>query len=214
MKPRLVIVMLLVLALAVPASMPAQGSKAEQEVRTVMAELEQSNLKGGAEAASRLEKLLADDFIRIPPNGTALTKADVLDGWRTGKIKVASLVVSDIKVRIYGHTAIVTGIETSKAAMMGANYLGKTRLTRIFVKRASKWECVLFQSTTIAEPAKQAEVSATQTTNQLVGTYRLISYQRTIVATGETEDIFGKVPHGYITYGRDGRMMVLLNTTS
>jgi hypothetical protein len=49
-----------------------------------------------------------------------------------------------------------------------------------------------------------------QTTNQLAGTYRLISYQRTIVATGETEDIFGKAPQGYITYGRDGRMMVLL----
>jgi hypothetical protein len=33
-----------------------------------------------------------------------------------------------------GRTAVVTGIETSKAAMMGANYLGKTRLTRLFVK--------------------------------------------------------------------------------
>jgi hypothetical protein len=33
-----------------------------------------------------------------------------------------------------GRTGMVTGIETSKAAMMGANYLGKTRLTRLFVK--------------------------------------------------------------------------------
>jgi hypothetical protein len=48
-----------------------------------------------------------------------------------------------------------------------------------------------------------------QTTNQLVGTYRLISFTRTVVATGETTDIFGKAPQGYITYGRDGRMMVL-----
>jgi len=155
MKLRLVIVMLMVLALGVPVPMLAQGSKAEQEVRAVMAELEQANLKGGAEAASRLEKLLADDFTRIPPNGTALTKAEIMDGWRTGKIKVAALENSDIKIRVYGHTAIVTGIETSKAAMMGANYLGKTRFTRIFVKRGGRWQCVLFQSTTIAEPAKQ-----------------------------------------------------------
>jgi len=124
MNPRFVIVMLLVLALAVPASMLAQqNSKAEKEIRTVMAELEQANLKGGAEAAALLDKLIADDFTRIPPNGTALTKAEIMDGWRSGKIKVASLEVSDIKVRIYGHTAVVTGIETSKAAMMGANYL-------------------------------------------------------------------------------------------
>jgi hypothetical protein len=156
MKTRFVIVLLMILALTVPASMVAQqNSKAEKEIRAVMAELEQANLKGGAEAAALLDKLIADDFIRISPNGTALTKAVIMDGWTSGKIKVASLEVLDIKVRIYGHTAIVTGIETSKAAMMGANYLGKTRLTRIFVKRGGKWECVLFQSTTIAEPAKQ-----------------------------------------------------------
>jgi hypothetical protein len=49
-----------------------------------------------------------------------------------------------------------------------------------------------------------------QTTNQLAGTYRLISFQRTVVATGETTEPLGKAPKGYIIFGRDGRMMVLL----
>ena len=53
------------------------------------------------------------------------------------------------------------------------------------------------------------QVVAAQIRNQLVGTYRLISYKRTVVATGVTTDIFGTVPQGYIIYGRDGRMMVL-----
>jgi hypothetical protein len=48
-----------------------------------------------------------------------------------------------------------------------------------------------------------------QAINQLAGTYRLISYQRTVVATGETTDMFGKAPQGYIIYGHDGRMMIL-----
>jgi len=48
-----------------------------------------------------------------------------------------------------------------------------------------------------------------QAINQLAGTYRLVSYQRTVVATGETTDMFGKAPQGYIIYGRDGRMMIL-----
>ena len=51
--------------------------------------------------------------------------------------------------------------------------------------------------------------SVVQTPIQLVGTYRLISYTRTVVATGETTDMFGKAPQGYIIYGRDGRMMIL-----
>jgi len=49
-----------------------------------------------------------------------------------------------------------------------------------------------------------------QTTNQLAGTYRLTSVKRTVVATGETTEPLGKSPQGYIMYGRDGRMMLLM----
>jgi hypothetical protein len=57
MKPRIMIAVLLVVALAVPASMLAQGSsKAEQEVRTVLDQSDQANLKGGAEAAATFDK--------------------------------------------------------------------------------------------------------------------------------------------------------------
>jgi len=51
--------------------------------------------------------------------------------------------------------------------------------------------------------------SAAQPPNQLVGTYRLVSVQQTVTATGETRDMYGKTPQGYIVYGPDGRMMVL-----
>jgi hypothetical protein len=44
----------------------------------------------------------------------------------------------------------------------------------------------------------------------VIGTYRLVSSERMIVATGETEDSFGSNPSGFITYGRDGRMMVII----
>jgi len=44
---------------------------------------------------------------------------------------------------------------------------------------------------------------------QMYGTWRLVSFKRTILATGETTDIFGKSPHGFINYGRDGRMLPL-----
>ena len=47
----------------------------------------------------------------------------------------------------------------------------------------------------------------------VVGTYRLVSSQRVIVATGETEDSYGSNPNGFITYGSDGRMMVLIVRT-
>ena len=42
------------------------------------------------------------------------------------------------------------------------------------------------------------------------GTYKLVSATRTVVATGETKDAYGKNPKGYIMYGQDGRMLVLV----
>jgi hypothetical protein len=51
--------------------------------------------------------------------------------------------------------------------------------------------------------------SQAQATNQLAGTYRLVSLKLTLSSTGETIDVMGKAPKGYIIYGRDGRMMVL-----
>jgi len=44
----------------------------------------------------------------------------------------------------------------------------------------------------------------------VIGTYRLVSSERVIVASGETADSFGSNPSGFITYGRDGRMMVII----
>ena len=46
--------------------------------------------------------------------------------------------------------------------------------------------------------------------DELPGTYKLVSSTRTIVETGQVEDSYGKHPSGYIMYGTDGRMLVLI----
>jgi hypothetical protein len=45
---------------------------------------------------------------------------------------------------------------------------------------------------------------------KLWGTWRLVSFTRTYTETGQTADAFGKEPQGFIGYGRDGRMTVLI----
>ena len=44
----------------------------------------------------------------------------------------------------------------------------------------------------------------------LEGTWKLVSSKRTNTATNTTTDSFGPNPLGYIMYGKDGRMMVLM----
>ena len=46
--------------------------------------------------------------------------------------------------------------------------------------------------------------------DDIAGTYRLISANRVILATGDSEDSYGKNPIGFITYDRDGRMMGMI----
>lgn len=44
----------------------------------------------------------------------------------------------------------------------------------------------------------------------LVGTWRMVSWQSEDVATGKRVDVFGPDPIGYLSYGADGRMIVLV----
>jgi ketosteroid isomerase-like protein len=155
MKPRFVIVMLVILALAIPATMLAQQSKAEQEVRAALEEFRQANLKGGAEGAAILDKYLSDDFTMILGNGAAFSKPEVLDCWRSGRCKSESYDLSDVKIRLYGKTAVVTGILKHKGESVGGGAQGAAaRSARVLVKRGGVWQSVLLQNTRIAEPAK------------------------------------------------------------
>jgi Lipocalin-like domain len=46
--------------------------------------------------------------------------------------------------------------------------------------------------------------------DQLLGTWRLVSWVRHLTETGETIEPFGKTPSGFLSYGRDGRMLGLM----
>jgi hypothetical protein len=44
----------------------------------------------------------------------------------------------------------------------------------------------------------------------LFGSWRLVSWKRELVATGEQQDALGPNPSGYITYSENGRVTVLI----
>jgi len=51
--------------------------------------------------------------------------------------------------------------------------------------------------------------SAAPAASPLLGTWRLLSYVREVLASGEVSDVYGKHPHGYLNYGADGRMIAI-----
>ncbi len=62
----------------------------------------------------------------------------------------------------------------------------------------------------LALSSSAAGLSPTPANEELVGTWRLVRFTRTIVATGEAQETFGKAPSGLIQFGSDGRMMMFV----
>jgi Lipocalin-like domain len=56
--------------------------------------------------------------------------------------------------------------------------------------------------------AKAGQTASDQ--QQILGTWKLVSYVREEVASGAKSDVMGAHPCGYINYGPDGRMIVII----
>lgn len=95
---------------------------------------------------SQMDHLLADDYIGISANGTVETKAQELAQRKAGTVRIQSLNLSDLKVRVYGDTAVVT----SQAELTGVNgqsdISGNYRYTRVYNKRLGQWKIVSFEA--------------------------------------------------------------------
>lgn len=69
----------------------------------------------------------------------------------------------------------------------------------------------LLVSLPLALGAVSAQTPApTSAAEQIVGTWKLVSYVGEDVASGARSDVMGPHPTGYIEYGRDGRMIVII----
>ena len=83
-----------------------------------------------------LNKIIADDFLGTGPRGTIVSKTDVIPPEGSGGHGLA-LSGQDIKVRVFGDTAIATGRGVPKAQDQP-----ELRFTVVFVRRADRWQMV------------------------------------------------------------------------
>jgi hypothetical protein len=86
---------------------------------------------------------LTDDYLGANVTGQALTKQQQIDGIMAGTLFSGKAEQTDRKVRIYGDTAVSTGVVTG---VIGGD---KVRYIRVFVKRNNKWRLVAAQGTRI-----------------------------------------------------------------
>ena len=123
---------------------------AQTRIATSIADLE----KAWAEAqkagdAANVAPLLADNFINTDVDGNISDKAKLLSEVKGGKWEHNE--ISDVKVSVYGNTAIATGAWSGKGvAGDGAKVDRHERWTDTWVKmKDGKWQCVASQQTAV-----------------------------------------------------------------
>ena len=94
--------------------------------------------------AAAFEKLVADDWIAITPDGKNQTKAE-----RAAEVKSAgtvSVTLGEMKVRVFGETAVVTGTDDEATMKDGKKSSDRYVWTDVFVKRDGRWRAVASQT--------------------------------------------------------------------
>ena len=115
------------------------GSKAERAIVAAYKEWDTAVVKADLGA---LERILAPEHVFTDSDGSTADKAGMLADYKSGVTKVFSCATSDLKVMVFGDTAVVTGIWSAKMTSKGRDDSGAHRFTDTWVKRNGRWQCV------------------------------------------------------------------------
>ena len=94
---------------------------------------------------------MADDWTIIGPDGSVGDKATFLELVRSGKLTHDVMESHDLKVRIYGDTAVVTARGVSGGQYQGESFYLVERASCVFVRQQGRWRCVLTHLSQIAQ---------------------------------------------------------------
>lgn len=89
-----------------------------------------------------LSSLLAEDFVITVEDGHTYSKAGYISHTADTSVHVEVTEITDLKVRMHGNTAVVTGAYYEKGESNGKRYEYHDRLTDVWMKVGGNWQVV------------------------------------------------------------------------
>ena len=147
-----VFVVTLALASALPAKTTrpqtnATGPREEEVVREIVDLERQAKDAAIHRDAAFSERTLAEDYVAISPLGQVIGKTETVAARKTAQLRYDSIEVTEMVVRLYGNTAVVTARADVKGRELGEEFSGPYRFTRVWVRRNGHWQTVSYQAT-------------------------------------------------------------------
>ena len=131
----------------------SKQSKIEAELMQLERDIGQANINRDKAFFERIE---ADEFIYTDSGGGITTKTEDVASLDKppGEFKLVAYDVDEMKVKVYGNTAVVWGRVTTTLKGKDREVISKSRFTDTFVKRDGRWQLVAGHSSRIREPQK------------------------------------------------------------
>jgi ketosteroid isomerase-like protein len=89
-----------------------------------------------------LSSLLAEDFVITIEDGSTYSKTGYISHSAEDSVHVEVAEMSDIKIRMHGNTAVLTGAYHERGTSKGKGYEYHDRFTDIWMKSGGKWQVV------------------------------------------------------------------------
>ena len=112
---------------------------AEQAVQQQDQERIQAQISADTTA---LRRIYADDFLGIGPTGVVRNKAEVIADFTSHSLTYQSITTADVRIRVYGNTAVETGRSTMIGKDRGKTVPRDNRFTRVWVMIDKRWQLV------------------------------------------------------------------------
>jgi len=116
----------------------------EDELAKVEAEFANAIVKNSPE---EIRQFVSDDWIIINADGGIIDRQRFLEVIKSGTLTHEIMESDDMRVRVYGDSAVVSAVTRSKGKFMGQEFTTHERSTDVFVRRDGQWRCVLTQLT-------------------------------------------------------------------
>jgi len=132
------------------AALTAQAS--ENEDVKVLLQLENEIARAWVQQDTQtLEQILADDYTLAGTADALIGKREYIAALDNPEFETDSVIVDELRIRVYGDAAVVTGRAAYKGrSKKRGSYLRRFRFTDTFIRHDGTWKCVATHASALA----------------------------------------------------------------
>jgi ketosteroid isomerase-like protein len=134
-----VLILCLLAALAIPPAAQDKDKSDAAYIRSMELKWTESYKQRQVDI---LASLLAEDFVITVEDGNTYSKTGYISHSAEPGVRVEVAQMTDLKVRMHGNTAVVTGAYHERGESKGKRYEYRDRFTDVWMKAGGKWQVV------------------------------------------------------------------------